>query len=82
MSMPLDMTRVSDYVTEMSFPEIIDCHCTMCGIWAVRRQSRQISIPPPYLVFHKVGAGDVRLDEHLQIMKVNSWKISGKYLLI
>ena len=82
MSMPLDTRRVSDYVTEINFPEILECHCTMCGRWAVTTQTHRISVPPPYLVFYKVGAGEVRLDEHLQIMKVNALKISGEYLNI
>ena len=70
LSMPIDTTRISDYVREMSFPEIVECRCTLCGRWSVTRQTHRITLPPPYLVFHKVGAGDVRLDEHLQIMKV------------
>ena len=82
LSMPLDTKRISDYVTEMNFPEILDCHCTMCGRWAMTRQTRRISMLPPYQVFHKVGVGEVRLDKHLQIMKVNSLKISAEYFTI
>ena len=38
-----------------------------------------IMVPAPYLVFHKVGADDVSLDEDIEVRKVNVLYISPEY---
>ena len=41
-----------------------------------------IMVPAPYLVFHKVGAGDVSLDEDIEVRKVNILYIPAEYFYV
>ena len=38
-----------------------------------------IMVPAPYLAFHKVGVGDVSLDEDIEVRKVNVLYIPPEY---
>ena len=38
-----------------------------------------VTVPAPYLVLHKVGAGNVELEQNLNISNVNVPKISLEY---
>ena len=41
-----------------------------------------VTIPAPYLVLHKVGAGEVELDQHLNISNVSVANISLEHLML
>ena len=41
-----------------------------------------MTVPAPYLVLHKVGAGEVQLERVLNIGSVSTWKISVEYLAV
>ena len=41
-----------------------------------------IMVPASYLVFHKVGAGDVSLDEDIEVRKVNILYIPPEYFYV
>ena len=70
LSMPLHTNSIHTFIMDFSWPEIVECRCTLCGRLSNTWQTTRISVPAPYILFHKVGAGDMALQEQIEIMKV------------
>ena len=71
MSMPLATNSIHTFLQDFSGPKVVECRCSLCHCIANTRQTSRIMVPAPYLAFHKVGAGDVALEENIKVMKVN-----------
>lgn len=80
LEMPLQTKSISQFVKEFDLPSILlDYRCPLCRRVGQTREMMMITVPAPFLVFHKVGAGDVHLDENLRIMSVSIRNIYVEY---
>ena len=58
---------ISQFLMEFEFPNVLeDYRCTVCHRLGNKRENMMITVPAPYLVFHKIGGGDVQLEQHIE----------------
>ena len=80
LEMPVQTESISQFLMEFQFPNVLeDYRCTVCHRLGNKRETMMITVPAPYLVFHKIGAGDVQLEEHIQNNTVSVTNTSREY---
>ena len=71
----------SQFLMEFEFPNVLeDYRCTVCYRLGNKRENMMITVPAPYLVFHKIGGGDVQLEQHIENNTVSLTNTSREYL--
>ena len=67
LKMPVQTQSISQFLMEFEFPNVFDDYrCTFCHCLGNKRETMMITVPAPYLVFHKIGGGDVQLEQHIE----------------
>ena len=81
LEMPIQSNSISQFLMDFEFPNVLeDYRCPTCNRLGNKRETMTITVPAPYLVFHKIGGGEVRLEEHIVSHTVSLMNISPEYL--
>ena len=81
LEMPVQTESISQFLMEFEFPNVLDNYrCTVCHRLGNKRESMMIMVPVPYLVFHKIGGGDVQLEQHIENHTVSVTNTCSEYL--
>ena len=80
LEMPVQTESISQFLMEFELPNVLeDYRCMVCHRLGNKRETMMITVPAPYLVFHKIGAGDVQLEQHIQNNTVSVTNTSREY---
>ena len=81
LEMLVQTESISQFLMEFEFPNVLeDYRCMACHQLGNKRETMMITMPAPYLVFHKIGAGDIQLEQHIQNNTVSLMNTSREYL--
>ena len=81
LKMPVQTESISQFLMEFEWPNILDDYrCTLCHRLGNKRETMMITVPAPYLVFHKIGGGDVVLEQHIENRTVSVRNTCSEYL--
>ena len=81
LEMPVQTESISQFLMEFEWPNVLDDYrCTLCHCLGNKRETMMIMVPAPYLVFHKIGGGDVVLEQHIDNRTVSVKNTCSEYL--
>ena len=81
LEMLVQTESISQFLMEFEWPNILDDYrCTLCHCLGNKRETMMIMVPAPYLVFHKIGGGDVVLEQHIENHTVSVRNTCSEYL--
>ena len=81
LKMPVQTESISQFLMEFEWPNILDDYrCTLCHCLGNKRETMIITVLAPYLVFHKIGSGDVVLEQHIENRTVSVRNTCSEYL--
>ena len=80
LGMPVQTESISQFLMEFELPNVLeDYRCMVCHWLGNKRETMMITVPAPYLVFHKIGTGDVQLEQDIQNNTVSVTNTSREY---
>ena len=72
---------ISQFLMEFEFPNVLeDYQCSTCHRLGNKWETMMIMVLAPYLVFHKIGSGDVQLEQHIVNRTVSFRNTCTEYL--
>ena len=81
LEMPVQTDSISQFLMEFKFGNVLDNYrCTLCHRLGNKCETMMIMVPAPYLVFHKIGGGDVQLEQHIENRTVSFRNTCTEYL--
>ena len=81
LKMPVQTDSISQFLMEFEFANVLDDYrCTLCHWLGNKWETMMITVPAPYLVFHKIGGGDVQLEQHIENCTVSFRNTCTEYL--
>ena len=81
LEMPVQTDSISQFLMEFEFPNVLDDYqCTLCYRLGNKQETMMIMVLAPYLVFHKIGGGDVQLEQHIVNRTVSFRNTCTEYL--